>query len=91
MTPGPWHVEKAYARWPGHESYDIYPPKDLAQGSRIPIARDVHPRDAALIAAAPELLALIQMAFDDPDSEVLGEDWNRRANAVIAKATGVQP
>ena len=34
------------------------------------------------------LIALVQAAYDDPDSEILGEEWNDKARATLAK---VQP
>jgi hypothetical protein len=46
--------------------------------------------NAALIAAAPELLALVLDALDDQDVDILGSAWVRDARAAIAKATGEQ-
>ena len=47
--------------------------------------------NARLIAAAPDLLALVLDALDDPDVDILGSEWVRDARAAIAKATGGQP
>lgn len=44
--------------------------------------------NAALIAAAPLLYLLVRDALDDPDSEILGEDWNQQAAKVVALAEG---
>lgn len=41
-----------------------------------------------LVDAGPELLAALEMALDDPDSEILGESWENMARAAIAKAKG---
>lgn len=38
---------------------------------------------ALLIAAAPVLLHLLELAYNDPDSEVLGEEWNELAGLVL--------
>lgn len=43
---------------------------------------------ARLIAAAPVLLELLELALDDPDVEILGDDWVARAYAAIRCATG---
>ena len=42
-----------------------------------------------LIAAAPDLLAALEWAMDDGDSEILGEEWNEAARLAIAKAKGL--
>lgn len=44
--------------------------------------------NAALIAEAPVLLALLIQAYEDADSDILGAEWNAEARAAIAKATG---
>lgn len=44
--------------------------------------------NARLIAAAPVLLELLELALDDPDVEILGDDWVARARAAILQATG---
>jgi hypothetical protein len=82
-TPGPWHYEMK-TRY-GHTSWDIYPPADLPTGSLIPIARGTNGHNARLIAAAPDLLAaleVIALGNTDPDQMV------EIARAAIAKATG---
>lgn len=58
----------------------------------------INNRDARIIAQSDELhrlratnaelLALVRQAYDDSDSEILGEDWNEQARAAIAKAEG---
>lgn len=41
-----------------------------------------------LVDAAPDLMAALEIALDDPDSEILGESWENVARAAIAKAKG---
>ena len=60
-SPAPWHVEAAHPRFTGDVRCDIYPPQDLPMGSRIPVATDIHPENARLIAAAPDLLAALDL------------------------------
>ncbi len=38
-----------------------------------------------LICAGMDALELVRQALDDPDSEILGEDWIRQATALLAK------
>lgn len=92
-TPGPWvyrHSFDSAAR------RDIWTETD-ATGHRelvatIPDAEGGHINaDARLIAAAPELLALVLDALDDPDVDILGSEWVRDARTAIVKATGGQP
>lgn len=37
--------------------------------------------------AAPALLGVVEWALNDPDSEILGEEWNEAAISIIKKAT----
>ena len=32
-----------------------------------------------------DLIALVQDAYDDPDSEILGAEWNEQARATLAR------
>jgi len=47
--------------------------------------------NAALIAAAPELLELLQELIDIEGPQPGTSDWGDKAIALIAKATGEQP
>jgi hypothetical protein len=51
--------------------------------------------NARLITAAPDLLSVLQCAFDSLDKSLLedcfGYEWVEDATAAIAKATGEQP
>jgi hypothetical protein len=89
-SPGPWHVEAAHPKFIGDVRCDVYPPQDLPMGSRIPVATSIHPENARLIAAAPDLLAALQDIV-----EYLGEDVDNgldelltNARAAIATAKG---
>jgi hypothetical protein len=50
--------------------------------------RDGDPRDAHLVAAAPELLAALEMALESLDAVDVPQEWDCRSKvrAVIAKA-----
>jgi hypothetical protein len=37
--------------------------------------------------AAPALLGVVEWALNDPDSEILGEEWNETAINVVKKVT----
>lgn len=69
-TPGPWSRH--------HQSNSI-------KGSPgfVGSLNDVAPADAALLIAAPELLALLVES-----QHSIGGDWRARRDAAIAKATG---
>lgn len=43
---------------------------------------------ARLIAAAPVLFYLLEIAYNDPDSEMLGEQWNELTGLILKS---VQP
>ena len=89
-TPGPWRCEPI-----DQSGYvDIYPPAYLSFGSRVPVARRVHSQDAAIIAAAPELLAALREATRclawHAEHHPAGMDCAavEKARAALAKATG---
>ena len=89
-TPAPWYVNTDHATDKpeyirAHVDGEMY---DVA--SMLCDETGNAAANARLIASAPELLALLQMVLDDPDSEVLGEDWNSRAEAIIQKVEGAQ-
>lgn len=72
-TPGPWVIE------PVCGAFDVY-----AEGNddAEPIASEISGPNARLIAAAPELLALLIESQDN-----IGGDWRARRDAAIARAT----
>lgn len=87
-TPGPWTVTKvAPDKYPsGYRASVYYAIK--ANGSRIAQTSGEHmtqdaEANARLIAAAPELLALLIESQSD-----IGGDWRERRDALIAKSTG---
>jgi hypothetical protein len=88
-TPGPWHIEPSFPRWAGEVSSDVYPPKDLPMGSRIPVAQNLYPNDARLIAAAPDMYALLRdvvALLNNPDADQFDADKvERRILDVLSK------
>lgn len=44
--------------------------------------------DIKLIAAAPRMIELLKDAFIDVDSEILGEEWNKEAEALLLSVYG---
>ena len=79
-TPGPWKITKndAYEEyWVQLEHYTVGP-------ARIVFTK----ADAALIAAAPDLLEALKSILEDMDSEH-GTDYDyAKARAAMAKTTG---
>lgn len=81
-TPGPWIAELAAAA-----VFDVYPSGEDSG----PVACDCGEADARLIAAAPELLAIVQEVFVIGDrlvDDVYGHEFVQNAKAAIAKALG---
>jgi hypothetical protein len=60
----------------------------LASGSIICQMRDGDPRDAYLVAVAPELLAALEMALESLDAVDVPQEWDCRSKvrAAIEKA-----
>lgn len=78
-TPGPWKVFK------GRDGYGVV---GLCGGFYGEIEKE---EDARLIAAAPELLAVLtefKIASDKQEITFDGGAWLERVDAAIAKATG---
>lgn len=75
-TPGPWRIFDVNGEGTPQVCNNDKEPIDLEDED-----------NAHLIAAAPELLAALEMALSDPDSEILGEEWADFAQSAIAKAT----
>jgi hypothetical protein len=69
-----------------------YVPNDwhLSKGSAICQMRDGDPANAHLIAAAPELLAALEMAMESLDAVDVPQEWDCRSKVreAIAKARG---
>ncbi len=89
-TPGPWHVETAHPRFTGDVRCDVYPPQDLPMGSRIPVATSIHPENARLIAAAPDMYHALQdlIAYLGVDVDNGLDELLTNARAAIATAKG---
>jgi phage tail protein X len=82
-TPGPW----TYQASAGDHDWLVY--SENSDARDIAIVRRFHEANAALIAAAPDLLAALQAIMGDPDAvdHILHLDAVA-ADAAIAKATG---
>ena len=105
-TPGPWKVVPCpihHGKHPFHDArwvmtadavveHSEHVPNDwhLTSGSIICQMRDGDPQNAHLIAAAPELLAALEMAMESLDAVDVPQEWDCRSKvrAAIAKATG---
>lgn len=96
-TPGPWTVDEtkalgAYGVWtdyathPGHDGtgYGSIVCSMLPDDDRM--SREARDANARLIAAAPELLALLEES-----QHFIGGDWRERRDAAIAKSKGTAP
>lgn len=86
-TPGPWHAGR------GQQSTIVYD----AEGWGVASATVFHGRtepetsiaNASLIAAAPDLLAALELVLDDPQSLDGRPRTYEAARAAIAKAKGL--
>ena len=78
-TPGPWvlHEGATHVRIVGSNGENIW-----FEDKRCPCVME----DARLIAAAPDLLAVIRYAVDNPDFK--SDVFDQMARAAIAKAQG---
>ncbi len=104
-TPGPWYTGEPFAAFEGgtlrfhisqadgapytpHYSDVAHLVAETVPGELLEIQR----ANARLIAAAPELLDLVEEAMSMLGSQLikdtLGYDWHEKANAAIAKVTG---
>lgn len=89
FTPGPWEIRRAAEyRGEGRTYPQVWTPAGLMLNGCGNIPGQDREANARLIVAAPDMYALLQAALDDPDSEILGEEWNDRTAAVLAKITG---
>lgn len=84
-TPGPWNYSGP-CEMTGR--YSIFHNGPLAYCGDTTATPGDGEANARLIAAAPELLALVMDALDDPDVDILGSEWVCDARAAIRKATG---
>lgn len=79
-APGPWtRFERAVRAARGNPS---------KEGMRRELAAALldnlpDPREADL---AGEALDALRAAYDDPDSEILGEEWNENARSILRRA-----
>lgn len=84
-TPGPW--EKIGGTLVGRNGKDV-----VAAGLGLGLGSDggdgVRTANARLIAAAPELLELLQSFPSFMAGEGAADEWNAKRRAAIAKATG---
>lgn len=91
-TPGPWRVGRSGSVVADHPVPEISGSNDVKYYGGHLIAESIAPQNAALIAAAPELLAALSWFIDDlsaTDSSMQGFDANvRRARAAIKAAGG---
>lgn len=55
-----------------------------AQAQGHPVANRAHAKYAELRAENERLREALQWALDDPDSEILGEQWEQAARAALA-------
>lgn len=95
QTPGPWHTGGIGISANGRRSMSVWGPTPEGAQSGEWIAKDVRPANAALIAAAPDMLTLLEDALEyfvatlspcEPDCEC----FIHLTRAVIAKAKGHQ-
>ncbi len=93
-TLGPWEITKQNGD--GLAEYEglvgiAGPPQTTKAGKEITlyVCQYVEPKNARLIAAAPDLLeALQRIVSDDKEYPLIDYDLIVQANAAIAKATG---
>jgi hypothetical protein len=86
-TPGPWKIEPELRS----DIVRIMPDNGIVQGSLVPVASRVSPENAALIAAAPDLLEALREVVNTFTPEAWPEPQRSmlmNARAAIAKATG---
>lgn len=84
LTPGPW----TYQATAGDHDYVVY---SESTGRTVALVRDFNPANAALMAAAPELLEVLKKAVADTYLLTMSaplEEWQIEAQAAIAKAEG---
>jgi len=69
-TPGPWRLDRARVLIP----LDEHTWAEAYGGTEA---------NARLIAASPRLFDLLKAAYEDPDSDILGEKWNAAVCQVL--------
>lgn len=86
-TPSPWHMVETE---PGIDAeMDVFVTTPRWAGGTGLIARVVHAEDAALIAAAPDLLAALKaIAHDEAAMQGFHEEFRAFVRATISAATG---
>jgi hypothetical protein len=85
-TPGPWSVGPEYYDNPKKDMRAVYCGTFAVTATSV--ARHVKPLDAALIAAAPEMLAELKMCWSIFSSASGAEQHVDRLAAIIARAEG---
>ena len=96
-TPGPWQFAEAGSWKDGVRTSKEYfvrrPDDDVAIASEILNPEDSTPSEAnaRLIAAAPELLAALEVCVDELKRNGIQSESIQDARAAIAKAKGGQP
>lgn len=79
-APGPWHWQRPISR-------DLS--NTLMGDGRIVLrCIDISQKNAAIVAAAPDMLAALQALMSDPSRKGLLTDTVMQARAAIARATG---
>lgn len=90
-TPGPWRVSEL-GRWVGEPRFVIVAPDKSGQRhSRMDRSGAFEAPDAALIAAAPDMLIALQIFEHAMESGMVDNDLHgalSAARAAISKATG---
>ena len=97
-TPGPWKVEHRGYKYIVSKSRDGYITRDVCRMDGSTMAAFAQEANARLIAAAPELLDVLELALrahgtmllsDPPQDPWVSWAVEQKARAAIAKATGV--
>ncbi len=97
-TPGPWYQVGSWVEVEDEDTPDICTcnPEAIGQSHLKWDWKTVH-ANARLIAAAPDLLAALNVVFAESEKAIsmlgiplVSADWHESARAAIAKATGGQ-
>lgn len=88
-TPGPWTLDDRGCKFIVHKTGDGYITRDICRMDGSTMAAFAQEANARLIAAAPELLAALQLYLAHaPEPEcAIGRHVQQKARAAIAKAT----
>lgn len=85
FTPGPWATDPAepHLVWAGSDHPQVVAEAWIDWENRVPTRAN-----AALIAAAPEMYALLNELIDIEGPQPGNVEWARRVRSTIAKAEG---